>query len=96
MSTLRKGSSGTEVREAQRLLNLAGAGLTVDGKYGQKTVKAVKDFQTKNALNPDGVIGSLTWAKLRDLENPVTIINECIRDIQALPSFNRFMELMQK
>lgn len=95
MSTLRKGSSGTEVREAQRLLNLAGAGLTVDGKFGQKTVNAVKDFQRKNNLNADGVIGSSTWAKLRALEPPVEIINACIRDIQSLPSFNRFMELMQ-
>lgn len=32
--------------------------------FGTDTVKAVMRFQTENHLNPDGVIGSLTWKKL--------------------------------
>ncbi len=95
MSTLRKGSTGTAVRELQKLLNLTGAGLTVDGDFGTKTLNAVKAFQKENGLTVDGVVGAKTWAKLKALENPVIgIINDCVKDIQALPSFKKFMELI--
>ena len=37
----------------------------VDGKIGAKTRKAIKEFQSANGLNPDGVVGKKTWAKLQ-------------------------------
>lgn len=40
------------------------AGLVVDGDFGLKTLRAVKNFQTGNGLVADGVVGKLTWAKL--------------------------------
>lgn len=94
MTTLRKGSSGAEVREAQRLLNLAGAGLNIDGNFGQKTYEAVKKYQKNNGLTADGVIGQKTWEKLRGSQDPIAILNEYLRDVEALPSFQRFMELI--
>ena len=36
----------------------------VDGIFGIKTWKAVIDFQRKNNLEPDGVVGELTMAAL--------------------------------
>lgn len=35
-----------------------------DGDFGNETLKAVKQFQKDNNLNPDGVVGKLTWARL--------------------------------
>lgn len=36
----------------------------VDGIYGPKTFQAVKRFQARNGLNPDGVVGKNTWERL--------------------------------
>lgn len=44
----KKGDVGGEVAKIQEFLNEhIGAGLTVDGVYGETTLKAVKDFQSK-------------------------------------------------
>ena len=59
--TLRMGSRGPEVGRIQRIL---GGGLKIDNIFGPETKKAVIDFQIKNKLNPDGVVGANTWAKL--------------------------------
>lgn len=53
---LKVGSIGAQVKELQRLLSVRD-----DGVFGIKTLKAVKDFQTKNGLVSDGVVGSKTW-----------------------------------
>lgn len=36
----------------------------VDGNIGPKTKKAIRDFQAKNGLHPDGKVGPRTWKKL--------------------------------
>ncbi|WP_018155348.1 C40 family peptidase [Demetria terragena] len=60
-----KGFRGIDsVKEAQCRLNILGYGLKVDGVFGSSTDKAVRDFQSKNGLTSDGVVGSSTWAKL--------------------------------
>lgn len=63
-STLRKGSSGDEVRKLQQALNKSGYGLTVDGIFGDKTLDAVRKYQKSNGLNVDGIVGSQTWGRL--------------------------------
>lgn len=63
--TIREGSTGTAVSDAQRLLNAKGGyGLAVDGDFGPATTAATEAFQTANGLTSDGIIGSQTWAKL--------------------------------
>ena len=38
--------------------------MSVDGIFGTTTENAVKDFQSKNALTADGIVGNGTWKKL--------------------------------
>ena len=58
------GDSGPGVVQIQKALGARGYKLTADGKFGPQTQTAVKDFQTKNGLSSDGVVGPKTWAKL--------------------------------
>ena len=37
----------------------------IDGKVGEKTKKAIAEFQKANSLNPDGIIGRKTWDTLK-------------------------------
>lgn len=57
--TLRRGSEGADVRYLQSKI-----GTSVDGDFGPKTEAAVKGFQTKNNLVPDGIVGPYTWEAL--------------------------------
>ncbi|NLB90490.1 MAG: hypothetical protein GX786_04645 [Clostridiales bacterium] len=66
--TLRKGSTGSFVAELQqRLLDLGydiGKNTKIDGKFGEKTEKAVKAFQKRQGLKDDGIAGKDTWSAL--------------------------------
>ena len=55
---------GDDVREIQQALINAGFVITVDGFYGQDTVEIVKQFQQREGLSVDGVVGAITRAKL--------------------------------
>lgn len=60
-----KGDKGAYVEKLQKLLNLKGNyKLVADGIFGAGTETAVKDYQKKNGLTVDGVVGDATWAKL--------------------------------
>lgn len=62
---LKYGDSGNAVVQLQnRLRALAYYSDTVDGKYGYSTYVAVRNFQTKNGLVADGVVGDATFTKL--------------------------------
>ena len=66
---LKRGSSGERVTALQqKLKNLGYYTGTVDGDYGDGTVKAVKAFQSRNGLTADGVAGEATL-KLIDSGN---------------------------
>ena len=56
MSFLRRGLAGEPVKRLQAKL-----GVKVDGEFGPNTEKALKDYQQKNGLTPDGVAGSETF-----------------------------------
>ncbi len=64
-AVLKQGATGGEVKELQRRLKQWGYyNGAVDGVYGKQTVEAVKYFQRKNGLTPDGVAGKATYAAL--------------------------------
>lgn len=59
MTLYRKGSRGEVIRQIQIALHLY-----PDGIFGVNTEQTVKEFQKRNNLNPDGIVGPLTLAKL--------------------------------
>lgn len=63
------GSKGSDVTELQKLLNQNGYNLSADGIYGAKTQAAVKDYQQKNGLSVDGIVGNNTWGALTKAQN---------------------------
>ena len=63
-STVKSGSRGSSVSELQTLLNDKGYDLSVDGIFGSKTQAAVRDYQSKNGLSVDGIVGKNTWNAL--------------------------------
>ena len=72
-TTLSLNDRGTAVKEVQEMLTELGYDLSsgpndktkgADGIYGMKTWRAVIDFQRKNNLDPDGVVGEQTMAAL--------------------------------
>ena len=65
-SILEFGDRGSEVMEFQQLLCRAlSLDLTQDGIFGTATRAAVIDFQARNSLTPDGIVGADTMATLQ-------------------------------
>lgn len=67
LNVLSKGDEGEQVKALQRMLYSMGYDLGktgVDGDFGAKTHNAVCDYQKKNGLTVDGVVGYNTWCKL--------------------------------
>lgn len=54
----------TEVASFQGHLNTLGARLIVDGIFGEKTENAVKSFEIRNGLVPDGRVGTAEWIEI--------------------------------
>jgi peptidoglycan hydrolase-like protein with peptidoglycan-binding domain len=56
--------TGNDVKLVQTSLNNKGYKLTADGIFGNLTLVAVKDYQGKNGLVADGLVGPATRSKL--------------------------------
>lgn len=56
---LKIGSTGEDVKKLQQFL-----GLNADGSFGPMTETKVKEFQAKNGLVADGIVGDGTWSKM--------------------------------
>ena len=65
---IQKGDAGQDVETAQTLLvhkwGISCGKWGADGEFGADTDKAVREFQRKKGLDPDGVIGKNTWSAL--------------------------------
>lgn len=57
---LRKGSKGDDVKWVQQYL-----GITADGIFGPQTDKAIRAFQKKQGLKVDGIVGAMTYGKMK-------------------------------
>ncbi len=79
------GNKGPGIAKMQQLLLAAGYAIKVDGDFGAQTERIVKDFQKKEELRPDGLIGQKTQGvlKVRAEKNTTTSfreINEFIKE----------------
>lgn len=57
---LKNGSISAEVKQLQTFL-----GVKVDGDFGNDTEAAVKKWQAENGLTANGIVDSITWAKMQ-------------------------------
>lgn len=64
---LRQGSKGMEVNNLQKCLNYQGAKLVIDGHFGKNTASALRQWQSKNNLDDDGIYGKHCYNKMREL-----------------------------
>lgn len=62
--TIKRGSRGESVERVQRALMAAGIEVAIDGDFGRNTETGVREFQRRNALTVDGVVGPDTLAAL--------------------------------
>ncbi|RJL08397.1 N-acetylmuramoyl-L-alanine amidase [Paracoccus siganidrum] len=64
--TIRNGSRGEAVSDAQHRLRARGYDIIADGIFGPRTEATVRQFQRANGLAADGIIGPKSWAALLD------------------------------
>lgn len=85
--TYKRGSRGEIVRQIQKALAGAGLRVIVDGNFGPITEEAVREFQKKKGLTPDGIVGPATLALLipARLKKSRRTINEIIIHCTATP-----------
>ena len=88
MELYKTGSPKSEiVKQIQKALNIY-----PDGIFGKLTEEAVKEFQTKNGLKADGIVGPATLAKLipARLKKSKRRINEIIIHCTATPEYKHY------
>lgn len=76
---LKKGSSGSEVKQLQEALNRKlrpSPMLAPDGDFGSRTHDAVVRFQKENWLVIDGHVGPCTWNCVMDTETYAPILHK--------------------
>lgn len=64
VGTVQVGSTGNDVKLLQQLLCYHGYGLAVDGDFGSVTKSAAMEYQKKNSLVVDGIVGEKTWKNI--------------------------------
>lgn len=62
--TVKKGAKGNITWTLQAILVCNGYNINIDGIFGVDTENAVKDYQSKNNLQIDGIAGKNTFSKL--------------------------------
>ena len=72
----KQGNKGTKVKEIQQKLNKFGYKLYVDGNFGRLTYYAVMDFQIRNKIFKDGIVGKVTLKKLDMKPTPKTMYKQ--------------------
>ena len=84
--TLRKGSTGSDVKTLQTLLTNLGFACEIDGSFGADTQKKVLAFQKDRGLEQDGVVGPKTWAALKAFTPYKVKVTANILNVRSGPS----------
>ncbi|MBP2831613.1 N-acetylmuramidase family protein [Aquimarina sp. U1-2] len=87
MKTLRYRSRGDEVYYLEEILTKLGYEVYISNFFGKDTQEAVKDFQSKNDLVVDGVVGLKTWTKLIAAEDSLGNFNNKFLSEQDVKDF---------
>ncbi len=87
MKTIKLRSRGSEVHFLAELLEKLGYKVLVSDFFGIDIDKAVKDFQLKNSLVVDGVVGLKTWLKLVEKEKQIVKSNDKLLSEKDLVDF---------
>jgi len=87
MKTIRYRSTGNDVYFLEDLLTKLGYQLYVSYYFGLDTHAAVKDFQRKNNLVIDGIVGLKTWSKLIATEQEFLNYNKKLLSENDLVTF---------
>ena len=91
MKTLRYRSRGQEVFFLEEILVKLGYDVYVSQYFGKDTHNAVKDFQSKNSLVIDGIVGLKTWSKIIEAEKHIIAFNDKLLGEQDIIDFaNRY------
>ena len=74
------GSKGSDVKEFQQILKDAGYYLgKIDGNYGKRTARAIREFQDDNEISITGKVDANTFAKIKEVDIVDTDTPESIR-----------------
>lgn len=83
---LKKGMSGPDVREWQKLLHAVGHPTGMwDGKFGEKTDRATRSLQSECGISVDGLVGPATRAAAENLlpEEPAEVPCDPVSSLSA-------------
>ncbi|UOB18746.1 N-acetylmuramidase domain-containing protein [Abyssalbus ytuae] len=93
MKTLRYKSYDPSVYLLEELLNKLGYNVYISNYFGIDTHNAIKDFQQKNNLVVDGIVGLKTWSKLLEAEQEFLKYNAKLLSEQDLIEFSQTYNL---
>ena len=93
MKTIKAGAKSPEVYYLNELLAKLKYNVVVSDYFGTATDKSVKDFQLKNNLVVDGVVGLKTWSTLLEKSKNGFSSNNKLLSEQDLINFSKQFNL---
>ncbi|KAF2338296.1 N-acetylmuramidase domain-containing protein [Flavobacterium tistrianum] len=91
MRTIKAGTKSPEVYYLNEILAKLKYNVIVSDYFGKETDKAIKDFQLKNNLVVDGVVGLKTWSTLLEKsKNGVSTNNKLLSEQDLIDFSNHF------
>lgn len=93
MRTIKLGAKSSEVYYLNELLSKLGYTVVVSDYFGTATDKAARDFQLKNNLVVDGVVGLKTWSAILEKSKSSFSANSKLLSEQNLIDFSNQFNL---
>lgn len=90
MTTLKYKSKGEDVHVLEEMLVALGYDVYVSNFFGSDTDGAVRDFQRKNGLVVDGIVGPKTWSVLIEKHQIITYNNKLLSEADLMAFADKF------